>query len=183
MHHLQYLRRRGISMEISSHCSDSIRSLGKRCTRQARVACHRAQLSSIVATSRLNDVKPVANFAETLTAVINGYAQIQIEDLIPVHSERRQARVVGGLVTRLHGTEKTADWALATYRTYLASSRIATIVGLTGVPSTRQPHATDHVRPFAHRSAAISNDPAHVPIDEDLGAARRSSRLARGVRT
>jgi hypothetical protein len=61
-----------------------------------------AQLSYIVAKCRLNDVNPVAYFAETLTAIINGYPQSQIEDLIPGDSERCQARVLRGLVTRLH---------------------------------------------------------------------------------
>jgi transposase len=42
-----------------------------------------AQLSSIVATCRLNDVNPVAYLAETLTAIINGHPQSQIEDLMP----------------------------------------------------------------------------------------------------
>jgi len=42
-----------------------------------------AQLSSIVATCRLNDVNPVAYLAETLTAIINGHPQSQIEALMP----------------------------------------------------------------------------------------------------
>src|ERR1700723_2937654 len=42
-----------------------------------------AQLSSIVATCRLNDINPVAYLAETLTAIINGHPQSQIEDLMP----------------------------------------------------------------------------------------------------
>ena len=42
-----------------------------------------AQLSSIVATCRLNDINPVAYLAETLTAIIDGHPQSQIEDLMP----------------------------------------------------------------------------------------------------
>ena len=42
-----------------------------------------ALLSSIVATCRLNDVNPVAYLAETLTAIIDGHPQSQIEDLMP----------------------------------------------------------------------------------------------------
>jgi transposase len=42
-----------------------------------------ALLSSIVATCRLNDVNPVAYLAETLSAIINGLPQSQIEDLMP----------------------------------------------------------------------------------------------------
>jgi len=42
-----------------------------------------AQLSSIVATCRLNDINPVAYLAETLAAIINGHPQSQIEDLMP----------------------------------------------------------------------------------------------------
>ena len=42
-----------------------------------------ALLSSIVATRRLNDVNPVAYLAETLTAIIDGHPQSQIEDLMP----------------------------------------------------------------------------------------------------
>ena len=42
-----------------------------------------AQLSSIVATCRLNDINPVAYLAETLAAIINGHPQSQIDDLMP----------------------------------------------------------------------------------------------------
>ena len=42
-----------------------------------------ALLSSIVATCRLNDVNPVAYLAETITAIIDGHPQSQIEDLMP----------------------------------------------------------------------------------------------------
>src|ERR1700736_2713672 len=42
-----------------------------------------ALLSSIVATCRLNDVNPVAYLADTLTAIIDGHPQSQIEDLMP----------------------------------------------------------------------------------------------------
>ncbi|WP_275200319.1 transposase domain-containing protein [Bradyrhizobium sp. CSA207] len=42
-----------------------------------------ALLSSIVATCRLNDVNPVAYLTETLTAIIDGHPQSQIEDLMP----------------------------------------------------------------------------------------------------
>ncbi|WP_263483516.1 MULTISPECIES: IS66 family transposase [unclassified Mesorhizobium] len=42
-----------------------------------------AQLSSVVATCRLNDVNPVAYLAETLDAIINGHPQSQIEELMP----------------------------------------------------------------------------------------------------
>jgi transposase len=42
-----------------------------------------ALLSSIVATCKLNDVNPVAYLAETLTAIIDGHPQSQIEHLMP----------------------------------------------------------------------------------------------------
>jgi hypothetical protein len=42
-----------------------------------------ALLSSIVVTCRLNDVNPVAYLAETITAIIDGHLQSQIEDLMP----------------------------------------------------------------------------------------------------
>ena len=60
-----------------------------------------AQLSSIVATCRLNDVNPVAYLAETLTAIINGHPQSQIEALMPWRFRRRQARVLRALAWRL----------------------------------------------------------------------------------
>ena len=80
MHHLQYLRRRGIRMETSSHCQTASVVLGKRGTRQARVACHWA-ISSIVATSRLNDVDPVAYFANPHGHLSRVLASPQLSDL------------------------------------------------------------------------------------------------------
>jgi len=42
-----------------------------------------AELASIVATCKLNDVNPVAYIAQTLEAIIAGHPQSRIEDLMP----------------------------------------------------------------------------------------------------
>ena len=44
-----------------------------------------ALLASIVATCKLNDVNPVAYFAATREAILNGHPQSRIEDLMPWH--------------------------------------------------------------------------------------------------
>jgi hypothetical protein len=44
-----------------------------------------ALLASIVATCKLCDVNPVAYIAATLEAILNGYQQSRIEDLMPWH--------------------------------------------------------------------------------------------------
>jgi hypothetical protein len=46
---------------------------------------HWALLASIVATCKLSDVNPVAYIAATLEAILNGYPQSRIEDLMPWH--------------------------------------------------------------------------------------------------
>ena len=62
-----------------------------------------ALLSSIVATCRLNDVNPVAYLAETITAIIDGHPQSQIEDLMPWRFRKTSVfRIISLMGTYFH---------------------------------------------------------------------------------